>query len=159
VDENDLYPAPLAENIGFLLARAHLVARDKADTALARLGLNAKAFAALATVTSSGPLSQQKLSRRLGMDPATMVDVIDSLEESGQIARVRNPRDRREYSLQLTAKGKRLYQRAEQAVAQAEGEALDGMTDADRRTLMRLLGRIAGKRAQAASASYDVIRR
>ena len=156
---NDLYPAVLAENIGFLLARAHLVARDKADTALAGLGLNAKAFAALATVTSTGPLSQQKLSRRLGMDPATMVDVIDSLEGSGHIARVRNARDRREYALQLTAKGKRLYQRAQKAVAQAEAEALDGMSASERQILMKLLGRIAGARADAASARYDVVRR
>ncbi len=157
--ENDLYPAGLAENIGFLLARAHLVARDKADTALAGLGLNAKAFAALATVTSSGPLSQQKLSRRLGMDPATMVDVIDSLEGAGHIARVRNPRDRREYALQLTAKGRRLYQRAEKAVSEAEREALDGMSTGERQTLMKLLARIAGTRAEAGSARYDVIRR
>ncbi len=157
--ENDFYPAALAENIGFLLARAHLVARDNADTALAGLGLNAKAFAALATVTSSGPLSQQKLSRRLGMDPATMVDVIDALEESGHITRVRNPQDRREYSLRLTAKGTRLYQRAETAVAQAEGEALEGMTKAERETLAKLLRRIAGSGADRAAATYDVVRR
>src|SRR5579864_9133249 len=159
MEESDAYPAALAGNIGFLLARAHLVARDRADTALARLGLNAKAYAALATVTSGGPISQQKLSRRLGMDPATMVDVIDALEGSGHIVRLRNPRDRREYSLQLTAKGKRLHQRAEKAVAQAEGEALAGMSSSDRQTLMKLLGRIAGTRAEAASASYDVVRR
>jgi DNA-binding MarR family transcriptional regulator len=158
VAENDSYPAALAENIGFLLARAHLAARDKADTALAALGLNAKAFAALATVTSSGPISQQKLSRRLGMDPATMVDVIDSLEESGQIARVRNPRDRREYSLQLTAKGKRAYMRAQQAVAEAEDEALGDLNSGDRQQLVKLLRRIAGSGA-GASTAYDVIRR
>lgn len=157
--EDDVYPAALAENIGFLLARAHLVARDRADTALAGLGLNAKAFAALATVTSSGPLSQQKLSRRLGMDPATMVDVIDALEGSGHVARIRNPRDRREYALQLTPKGRRLYQRAEKAVSDAEREALDGMTAGERQTLMKLLARIAGTRAEAASGRYDVVRR
>lgn len=155
--EDESYPLALAENIGFLLARAHLAARDKADTALAGLGLNAKAFAALATVTSSGPISQQKLSRRLGMDPATMVDVIDSLEESGQIARLRNPRDRREYALQLTAKGRRLYQRAQRAVAEAEDEALGDLTEGERHELMNLLRRIAGSGAEG--AAYDVIRR
>ena len=40
------------------------------------------------------------------MDPATMVDVIDSLEESGYIVRRRNPADRR--ALQPTAKGRAL---------------------------------------------------
>jgi DNA-binding MarR family transcriptional regulator len=88
-----------------------------------------------------------------------MVDVIDELEQSGQIARVRNPRDRREYSLQLTAKGKRHYMRAQKAVAEAEDEALDGMSDSERHMLMKLLGRIAGDRADRASAAYDVIRR
>ena len=88
-----------------------------------------------------------------------MVDVIDSLEESDQIARVRNPRDRREYSLQLTAKGRRVYQRAQQAVAQAEDDALADLTDSDRHELMNLLRRIAGTGADAASTAYDVIRR
>src|SRR5579864_8019365 len=114
--EDGEYPRELSARVGFLLAQAHMAARDKADRALDDLGLTMKAYAALATLISDGPLSQQRLSGRIRMDPATMVDVIDSLEESGHLVRRRNPADRREYALQVTAKGRALYARAERAM-------------------------------------------
>ena len=77
------------------------------------------------------------------MDPATMVDVIDSLEESGYIVRRRNPADRREYALQPTAKGRALYARAEQAIVGAERKTARRLDPAETRTLMDLMARIA----------------
>src|SRR5919109_1349560 len=133
----ETYPRPLAGKVGFLLARAHLIARGKADAALAALGLSMKAYAALATVASDGAVSQQLLSRRIGMDPATMVDVIDALEHSGHIVRKRNPRDRRAYALQTTAKGRALFERAERAIARAEIETVSGMSAEEVRALTR----------------------
>ena len=84
------YPSALSARIGFLLARAHVMAREEADRALAEVGLSMKGYAALATLVSDGPTSQHRLSQRIRMDPATMVDVIDSLERSGHIVRHRN---------------------------------------------------------------------
>jgi len=139
----DAYPKALAGRIGFLLARAHLIARGKADAALTEFGLTMKAYAALATVVSDGAVSQQSLSRRIGMDPATMVDVIDSLERSGYVVRRRNPRDRRRYALQATPKGRVLFARAERAIAEAEVDTLGDMEPDDVHALMQLLGRIA----------------
>src|SRR5437588_2919653 len=118
--EEDGYPKALAARIGFLLARAHLIAREKADAALAGVGLSMKGYAALATLVSDGPSSQQRLSRRIRMDPSTMVDVIDALEESGYLVRRRNPMDRREYALETTPKGRALYSRALRAITRAE---------------------------------------
>src|SRR5438477_7702516 len=119
---SDGYPSVLAARVGFLLARAHVVAREKADRALDDVGISMKGFAALATLVSDAPISQQRLSQRIRMDPATMVDVIDALEESGHIVRRRNPEDRREYALQPTPKGRALYARAERALIAAENE-------------------------------------
>lgn len=137
------YPSVLAARIGFLLARAHLIAREKADDALGELGLTMKGFAALATLVSDGPSSQQELSRRIRMDPATMVDVIDSLERSGHIVRRRNPSDRRAYSLLPTAKGRALLTRAQRSLKAAEDEVIEGLSAKEAGTLVDLLGRIA----------------
>jgi len=137
------YPSELAARIGFLLARAHLIAREEADRALDEVGLSMKGFAALATLVSDGPTSQQRLSQRIRMDPATMVDVIDSLEQSGNIVRRRNPKDRREYALQTTAKGRALLARARRAILAAERDVLQGLDPKEERALKELLGRIA----------------
>jgi DNA-binding MarR family transcriptional regulator len=154
----ETYPRPLAGKVGFLLARAHLIARGKADAALAALGLSMKAYAALATVASDGAVSQQLLSRRIGMDPATMVDVIDALEESGQIVRRRNPRDRREYSLQTTAKGRALFARAERALAVAEANTLGQMKPDEVELLIGLLRQIANPQTDS-PASEELVTR
>ncbi|HEX6349346.1 MAG TPA: MarR family transcriptional regulator [Candidatus Dormibacteraeota bacterium] len=137
------YPPALAARVGFMLAQAHMAARARADRALDRLGLTANKFAALATLASEGPVSQQRLSRRLRVDPATMVDVIDDLEESGYVQRRRNPEDRREYALHLTARGRALYARAERAIIEMDRETVRDLDARERRTLMELLGRIA----------------
>src|SRR5438552_18803644 len=112
----DGYPKALAARIGFLLARAHLVAREQADRALAEVGLTMKGFAALATLVSDGAISQQRLSPRIRMDPAPIVDVIDPLEEARHIVRRRKPNDRREQELQPAAKGGARRARAERPI-------------------------------------------
>lgn len=138
------YPRVLAARIGFLLARAHLIARERADAALDELGLTMKGFAALATLVSDGPSSQQQLSRRIRMDPATMVDVIDELEGSGHIVRRRDRNDRRAYSLQPTAKGRALLVKAQRSLRAAEDEMVGSLKAGEAETLVDILGRIAG---------------
>ena len=139
------YPVGLATRIGFLLARAHLIAREEADRALGEVGLTAKGYAALATVVGEAPISQQKLSRRLRMDPATMVDVIDELDRSGYVLRRRNPNDRREYALVTSGKGRALFSRATKALDAAERETIRDFNADETSTLRELLGRIARK--------------
>src|SRR5438094_8622327 len=154
----DGYPSVLAARVGFLLARAHLVAREKADRALDDIGISMKGFAALATLVSDGPMSQQRLSQRIRMDPATMVDVIDSLEQSGNIVRRRNPKDRREYALQTTAKGRALLARARRAVLAAERDVLQGLDPKEEGVLKELLRRIARADRSDHLASEEQVR-
>ena len=151
------YPKALDERVGFLLARAHLIARAEADRALAGIGLTMKGYAALATLVSDGPLSQQKLSRRIRMDPATMVDVIDGLEQSGHLLRRRNPEDRRENALLTTAKGRALFARAEKALDFAERETVCDLGADDVRALTELLGRIARGSGRTELASEEMV--
>ena len=151
------YPKALDARIGFLLARAHLIARAEADRALAGVGLTAKGYAALATLVSDGPTSQQKLSQRIRMDPATMVDVIDALERSGHLLRRRNPADRREHALLTTAKGRSLFARAEKALDVAERDTVRDLGAADVRALRDLLGRIARGSGRTELASEELV--
>ena len=149
------YPADLATRIGFLLSRAHLLAREGADRVLGELGLTAKGYAALATVISDGPISQRKLSSRIRMDPATMVDVIDELERSGYMQRRRNPDDRREYALVTTARGRALFSRARRALSAAERETVRDLDVEETNTLRELLGRIARKPGSLTTAEME----
>jgi DNA-binding MarR family transcriptional regulator len=129
----------IADQLGYLLGRAHLEHRALAERELVSLGLSGKGFGALIVLVQEGPLSQQRLGERQGIDRTTMVAVVDDLDRAGYVERRRDPRDRRAYSLQATPKGRRVLQRAAEATERAEDEFLAPLPAADRRRLKRML--------------------
>ena len=129
----------IADQLGFLLGRAHLAHRVIAEQALAHLGLSGKGFGALILLVQEGPLSQQSLGAKQGIDRTTMVAVVDELERAGYVERRRDPSDRRAYSLHATAKGRRVLGRAGDATKRAEAEFLAPLPPADRRRLKQML--------------------
>ena len=132
-------PPALADRLGPLLGRAHDAHRALAAEALAPLGVSPKGVGALAVLEQEGPLSQQRLAERQGIDRTTMVAVIDALERAGAVERRRDPRDRRSYALHLTPRGRRLLERAITVVAEAEERFLAPLPAADRALLKSLL--------------------
>jgi DNA-binding MarR family transcriptional regulator len=125
--------------LGYLLGRAHLEHRAIAERALAPLGLSGKGLGALILLVQDGPLSQQRLGERQGIDRTTMVAVVDELERAGFVDRRRDPRDRRAYSLQATPRGRRVMKRAAEVTRRAEDEFLAPLPAAERRRLKELL--------------------
>lgn len=132
-------PAALSERLGFLLGRAHSEHRVMAGRAFASLGLGVKEFGALSILVEEGPLSQQRLGERQGVDRTTMVAVVDALGRKELVQRRRDPEDRRAYSLHATPAGRLMLRRAGRAAKQAECEFLAPIAAADRRRLKDLL--------------------
>ena len=64
----------------------------------------------------------------MGVDPSTMVQLVDELEAAGLAKRRPHPRDRRAREVVLTAKGRRLRERGRQMAGQVENEVLGGLT-------------------------------
>jgi DNA-binding MarR family transcriptional regulator len=143
-------PDGLSERLGFLLGRAHAEHREGAVAALRSLGLDVKEVGALRILADEGPLSQQRLGERQGIDRTTMVAIADALEERGLVERRRDPRDRRAYALRVTAAGRGMLGRAERAIEGAEEEFLAPLAPRDRDRLKALL-RQALERAGAPS--------
>ena len=77
----------------------------------------------------------------MGIDPSTMVSLIDDLERAGLAERRPHPTDRRARAVAITPKGRRLLDRARRMAAQVDSEVLRGLTAAERRDLMTLLRR------------------
>ena len=66
---------------------------------------------ALAELTEAGPLSQQQLGERLGLEKSTTSRLAAGLERRGWLERVRDPANRRYYRLALTAAGEAAAER------------------------------------------------
>ena len=80
--------------------------RNELAKSLKHLGIE-RHFSVLVLLNKMGNQCGQKLlGEMLHIDKAMMVGVIDDLSAKGFIKRTRNPKDRREYSIQLTKKGK-----------------------------------------------------
>jgi DNA-binding MarR family transcriptional regulator len=129
--------------VAFLLAQVGALGALRFAERLAPLGLTPPHAGLLRAVAASPGRSQQALATELGVLPSTLVALVDELEADGLLERGRNPKDRRNYALQLTLAG---YQRLQEIgrVAQAHGaDLLTPLGQEDRVVLARLLAELA----------------
>jgi DNA-binding MarR family transcriptional regulator len=129
----------LTEFAGQLFFRLWRASHTRVATALEAIGLTPPLFGLLNLIGAAEGAKQQELGAGMGIDPSTMVALIDELEAKGLAKRRPHPKDRRARSVVLTAKGRRLRERARQMASQVEDEVLGGLSAADRQELLRLL--------------------
>src|SRR5262249_2589461 len=92
------------------------------EARLAEVGLTGRRYFVLAGAGQGTPVSQQDLSRMLGIDPTTIVAIVDELEAAGFLRRERSTVDRRRYDLHLTDAGKAALGGAAPGVGGVEAE-------------------------------------
>ena len=87
-------PEPLLESLGFLITRVHCRMHRTFSEALAPLRIVPPQFGLLSTVAALGPVPQAEVGRRLGVSGASVVQLVDDLEERGLVERRRLEWDR-----------------------------------------------------------------
>jgi DNA-binding MarR family transcriptional regulator len=132
---------PVSEFAGQLFFRLWRVSHTRAAAALEKVGLTTALFALLNVIGARDGAIQQELGAALGIDPSTMVSLIDQLESAGLAKRRPSPRDRRAREVLMTGQGRRLLRRARRLVSEAEDEVLRGLTGDQRHELLTLLRR------------------
>lgn len=101
-------------------------------------------FAVLAKLAAEPGCDQNTLAGALSIDTSTLAEVCLRLASRGLIERRRAAHDARRYHLYLTDLGRAVFEHHIRAV-DAVGEALLGpLSEDERDTLMRLLGRVIG---------------
>ncbi len=76
-------------------------------------------------------ITQQMLAEKLGIDKVSMVRIIDYLSKKGCVKRRRNPNDRREHLLEVTAQGKEIIPHIKKAFYETNQAAFDGLQPED----------------------------
>jgi len=110
----------LDEYVGYQLRMAYVAARRRFEAATERLGLTQKQTGVLWLIGANGGVSQIALATKLGMDRASMMAIVDRLEERGLIVRKRSRDDGRRQELYVTAKGRKALGQAKSALAAHE---------------------------------------
>ncbi len=137
-------PEALGEYTGFLLTWVAARGRDRFAAAMAELDLRPQHFAALTVIAAHPGGTQQELVSATGIDPSTMVQIIDELEAAGLAERRIHDSDRRKRAIHLTPEGTRLLGRARVVVGRVADELFAALSPQERATLNGLLRRMAG---------------
>jgi DNA-binding MarR family transcriptional regulator len=129
----------VAEFAGQLFFRLWRASHTRIAAALESIGLTPASFGLLNVLGAREGAMQQELGKAMGIDPSTMVALIDELESAGLARRRPHPTDRRARAVAITPKGRRALERGRALAGQVEDEVLRGLTAAERRELLRLL--------------------
>ncbi|MEO6866296.1 MAG: MarR family transcriptional regulator [Gemmatimonadaceae bacterium] len=114
--------------------------REKFDTTLPRFDLLAQLDAASCDAPSG--LTMSELSRRLMVTNGNLTGLVDRLVREGLVARVSSPPDRRAQIVSLTSAGKAALNAMTPDHALWLRNMFQDLTEADRRHLYTLLGKL-----------------
>jgi DNA-binding MarR family transcriptional regulator len=131
----------VAEFAGQLLFRLWRASHTRVAQVLESLHLTPALFGLLNFLGAREGAIQQEIGSAMGIDPSTMVALVDKLERAGFARRRLAPHDRRAREVLITAKGRRVLERARHMAAQAEEEVLQGLSASEHRQLLALLRR------------------
>ncbi len=90
------------------------------------------------------PMTMRELADKLGIDPPNLTPVVKDLEQQGLVRRTPHPTDGRVKIVEVTAKGRKIADRATAILATPPAQ-LRGLSDEDLRQLTAILSRASGR--------------
>jgi DNA-binding MarR family transcriptional regulator len=125
----------------YMVKQLELAVRARLDGILKDAGITALQYTALTVLDQHDGLSPARLARNSFVTPQSTAGLVANLERRNLVRRERNPANRRELVISLTASGRRLLTRLEQAMTsglgQNEAEAFRSYLDSCRAALNR----------------------
>ena len=112
------------------------------DARLSGLGLKASEAFLLAHVHTGGPLTQTQAAEQLGIGRAATGALIDTLERKGLVERSGHAGDRRVWLVSSTERAAPVVAELAAIDNALRAEMWIGITPAERRTLLQILGRL-----------------
>ena len=120
----------------------------RAEASIKRINLCDSDFRVLEALLHKGPLPVNVIGQKVDLTTGSITSAIDRLEEKGLVVRKNHPDDRRIRIVELTAKGRRLIERAYAQHRLDMEQAVQGLSREERADLVNLLKRL-GKGSNA----------
>lgn len=106
----------------------------------AQLGLTDTLARSLLQLDPDRPIPTRALASMLGCDPSNVTPFVDRLERAGLVERQVDPHDRRIKTLVVTPEGRAMLEQMDY-IRGTDTPPLQALTDAERTTLEKLLGK------------------
>ncbi len=133
----------LGRSLAFHVRRAQLVLQRQGLRARAGPPVGHAGFGTLVLCEQNPGLAQFQIAAALDIDKASVVAVIDRLEELGWVLRRRSHQDRRRHGLWLTPEGQRQVEVLRRQAEEAESFAQQRLDPKELQQLLGLLARLA----------------
>ncbi|MCK9507357.1 MAG: MarR family winged helix-turn-helix transcriptional regulator [Pigmentiphaga sp.] len=134
---HDIYTRP-----GFLIRRSHQILMGIADRECASIGLTPHQHVCLSVLDRCGALDQMSLGKAIGMDRATVGELIRRLEVKGLVTRSPSVEDSRRKMVELTQAGKAYVTPSEAVADRISNGITAALTEKEKKQLIALLTKL-----------------
>lgn len=130
---------PLASRPGFLIRRLHQIHLSLFAEECADFNVTPVQFSILTAVVSQPGLEQTALAQEVGVDRATLANVVARLARRGLVRRGQGTTDRRLKHVTPTASCRRLLKQMEAPARRAHERTVEALPAAERRRFLKAL--------------------
>jgi DNA-binding MarR family transcriptional regulator len=132
----------LGRSLAFHVRKAQLALQRRGLRSVSSQQVGPAEFGALVLCEQNPGMAQFQIAATLDIDKASVVAIVDRLEELGWLLRRRSNHDRRRYGLCLTPEGQRQVQILRRQAEEAEAFAQKLYTPEEMEQLLSLLSRL-----------------
>lgn len=131
---------------GYQIKRTFNVIQSDLVQTLKPFDLRMLTYTALVLIVDNPGLRQSQLASAMDIERPNLVVIVDELERRDLITRDRLETDRRAYALKATLAGRRLCEKAVDAVSNHEAKLLEGISPEQRAVMMEVMRTIEANR-------------
>src|SRR6187455_230621 len=128
--------------LGFNIRRAQIALWRDFNRNVAEGDVRPGVFSALLLASANPGIAQIEIANQLGIDKASVVSLVDRMEDAGWVTRKRSTDDRRRQGIFLTQVGVKACRSLKKEMIDHERKFVSRYTDQELRTLIALLRRL-----------------
>ncbi|MGY3486826.1 DNA-binding MarR family transcriptional regulator [Bradyrhizobium sp. USDA 4011] len=129
----------LVGHAGYAVRRFQLWIFQDFIKTLATVDIRPTQYSVMTVIGANPGLSQMAVAKRLGIERARLVHLLDSLEERDFVSRIPSATDRRSHALHLTARGKSALAQFKRLAAEHERHVAEKIGKENRQQLLQIL--------------------
>ena len=129
----------LAGHAGYAVRRFQIWIFQDFIRTLGAVDIRPTQYSVLTVIGANPGLSQMAVAKRLGIERARLVHLLDSLEQRDLVSRLRSATDRRSHALHLTARGRTALAQFRRLAAEHERHVADKIGKENRERLLQIL--------------------
>ncbi|WP_128971595.1 MarR family winged helix-turn-helix transcriptional regulator [Bradyrhizobium tropiciagri] len=129
----------LVGHAGYAVRRFQLWIFQDFIRTLATVDIRPTQYSVMTVIGANPGLSQMAVAKRLGIERARLVHLLDSLEERDFVSRIPSATDRRSHALHLTARGKTALGQFKRLAAEHERHVAEKIGKDNRERLLQIL--------------------